>query len=146
NLSAAAQAQSAGKSSICALSKPVSKEAFWNACVARITIKLNKLFKYQEGHIFIQKLYDQFLLDCSPSPLDDALAVASKLQKSIYQYSEEILNLSGMEKDWVAADAMCTQVCNMVRGLQEVIVDAIVDVDDLKQCHTRKELIFQSLV
>ncbi|KAG6807913.1 hypothetical protein H0H92_006021 [Tricholoma furcatifolium] len=165
NLSAAARAQMASNSSTlnpashdvrdvaqvpasgssARTSKPVSKAAFWNARVARITIKLNKLFKHQDGHIFIQKLYDQLLLDRLPSALDDALAVASKLQMSIYRYSEEILNLSGMGKDWLAADAVRTRVCTTVRALQEVIVDAIVDQDDLKRRHSRTELIFQTL-
>ncbi|KAG6807762.1 hypothetical protein H0H92_006475 [Tricholoma furcatifolium] len=165
NQSAAARAQIAGKSSTNvaqvagsgssgsavqslspAQSKPVSKEAFWNARVARITIKLDKLFEHQEGRVFIQNLYDQLLVDRLPSPLDDALAVASRLQTSIYRYSEEILNLSGMGKDWLAADAVRTRVSTTVRGLQEVIVDAIIDLDDLKRRHSRKELIFQSLV
>ncbi|KAG6839652.1 hypothetical protein C0991_000507 [Blastosporella zonata] len=118
---------------------------YWNSQVDCVSIKLEKLFQEKGAQQFIQDLYDQFLQDLSTGPFDDAIAAASPLQTSIYRYLDEILNISGVGTHWRKADVVRKRVCDAIRAMQEVIVEALMDIDELKVHYARKSLLFQSL-
>ncbi|KAG6912664.1 hypothetical protein DXG01_012993 [Tephrocybe rancida] len=86
-----------------------------------------------------------YLRDQNSKPLDDAIAAATLLQTSVYRCTGEILQISGMGKAWDQVDTVHTQVCGVIKVLQDVLLNSMMDFQELQALHARKALRFQML-
>ncbi|KAG6914118.1 hypothetical protein DXG01_002337 [Tephrocybe rancida] len=126
--------------------KPVSKSAYWNSRVEHLNAKLDGFLGDKGARHFIESFYHQYVSDVSPEPIDDAIAAVSQMQTSIYRYSDELLQISGtLGTEWKRADAVRKRVGDIARGLQELLMEGMVDINDLKVLYSCNKLVFQSL-
>ncbi|KAG6895761.1 hypothetical protein C0992_012802 [Termitomyces sp. T32_za158] len=127
--------------------KATPKIEYWRLLVRKVLLKLDQLHEHKGPRLFIQGLYDKYLRDpeLSTKPFDDAHTTASHLHSLVERYQGEILQISGLKKDWLNADMVRKQVNDTIRGLEDVMMNAMMDTNELRTLHSRQELLFQSL-
>lgn len=94
---------------------------------------------------FVDTLYHRYLINRSNDTYRDAIIATTDLQKSIQQCQDSVLQLSGIGKPWARCEEVSKCVSDVLKALEDVLCYGMAGLDDLVGCHSRRELLYQTL-
>jgi hypothetical protein len=92
---------------------------------------------------FVDNLCQQFLRDNDKDRLETFSAKLGELQKSVYEYQEEVLLLDGWGKNYEKLEHIVKDIHSVLEWVDELWVLAMVDVTEVWQLYDKSELLYQ---
>lgn len=94
---------------------------------------------------FVDRLYHCYIVTRKNNTFRDAIITIALLQKSIRQCQDGILQLSGIGKLWTQCEEVGKCVSDVLKALEDVLCYGMAGLEDLIECHSRRELLYQTL-
>ena len=92
---------------------------------------------------FLHCIVGEFLEYCDKDVIYERVVAIGKLQKSMYNYENEVLTLAGMGPDYDKVRGITQLVCEVVQWLEEILCLAMVEVTDVEKMFKERRLTFQ---
>jgi hypothetical protein len=116
--------------------------ADWLEKVAQLSCEFNELVDAHPTK-FMDALLAMYRVSATDKELCAAMLTLSRLQDSIQQYENEILQLAGVGSEWSEAHQVSSKVREVTSWIEEVLCLAAVDPEGLLTSHAMKQLMFQ---
>ncbi|KAF8224553.1 hypothetical protein L208DRAFT_1310628, partial [Tricholoma matsutake] len=116
--------------------------AYWHEKVAQIAGKFSELVDAHPTK-FVDALLSTYRVSGSDKELSGTMFTLSRLQNSIQQCENEILQLAGVGSEWSEAHQLSNNMREVRGWIKEVLCLATVDPEGLHTSYAMKQLIFQ---
>lgn len=94
---------------------------------------------------FADTLYHRYLVNRKNDTFRDAIIAVELLQSSIRQCQDGVLQLSGIGKPWARCEEVGKAVSDVLKALEDLLCYGMAGWEDLIACHSRRELLYQTL-
>lgn len=95
-------------------------------------------------HKYVDSVCTKFMERKNLNFLADHTAILTKFQDSLYDYQNEILNISGTGPGWKKADSVVQDVRCALQWVEEIYCSALVDLEEVGIQYTKLQFLFQS--
>jgi hypothetical protein len=113
-------------------------------CANHVSAQLQKLTGNDPSK-FLYCTVEEFLRHYDNEVFYEKIVEIGKLQKSMYQYEDEVLTLAGMGAEYDKVKVITHLVCKVIQWLEEVLCMAMVDATEVEEMYKARQLSFQKL-
>ncbi|RDB28344.1 hypothetical protein Hypma_001342 [Hypsizygus marmoreus] len=117
--------------------------AYWGYRVDRVAIKLDAKMGMTPS-TFLDGVCTSYLTSHSKDDVRDTLLIFTPLQKSIYRYMDEILNIAGAGDEYKRAEDVSRRVLGVIHALEDILCKAMLGYDEVCTAFEGKGLLYQS--
>lgn len=93
---------------------------------------------------YVKSVYTKFVAEKNIESLADQTTALSKFQGLLYDYQNEILNVSGTGAAWIKTKTAVEDVCLALRWVEEVYCSALVDPEEVVTEYRKGRFSFQT--
>lgn len=119
--------------------KPLSS---WMEVVERVSRQLGRIVS-PSAQEFVNNVCLKYLEDRDKDCIYEHVTKIGKLQKSIYRYQNEVYMLEGAGPGCDRASQVVKDVCNLLKWIEEILCYAMVDFQEVRDCHVGKKFMYQ---
>ncbi|RDB29777.1 hypothetical protein Hypma_013856 [Hypsizygus marmoreus] len=115
---------------------------YWCYRVERVAIKLDT----RTGAAlttFLDGICSSYLTNRNKDTIRDTLLIFTPLQKSIYRYMDEILDIAGLCDEYKRAEVVSRSVLQVIQSVEDILCKAMLGYDDLLTAFEQRELYYQ---
>jgi hypothetical protein len=92
---------------------------------------------------YLHCVVEEFLERCDKDVVYEKIVTIGKLQKLMYRYENEVLTLAGTGVDYDKIRGITQLVCKVIRWLEEVLCQAMVDETEVGKTFEERRFSFQ---
>jgi hypothetical protein len=116
--------------------------SIWLECADRVGSRLQKITG-NNATKYLHCVVEEFLECCDKDVVYEKIVTIGKLQKSMYRYENEVLTLAGTGADYDKVRGITQLVCKVIRWLEEVLCQAMVDETEVGKTFEERGFSFQ---
>jgi len=121
---------------------PIKPVTVWLERADRIAGRLRKITG-DDPKKYLHHIVEEFLDNRDKDIVYEQIVITGTLQKSLYQYENEVLTLTGMGLEYEKVRQITQLVGDVVKWLEEVLCLAMVDSADVETMFKERRFPFQ---